>query len=131
MGGPNIRQRGTAAALLKMRSRPRLARTRRGGSRALPPRATHVPEGAAGTVGLLRTGHLGVPHNERVVLVVERGVLREPVHEQRAPGFVAVVFRNDSNPAEDSPRVRVDYEARPCGGVQDNIIGSLRPNAIG
>ncbi len=69
--------------------------------------------------------------DEGVVLVEEGDVGREGVHEQRLPAVVVVLRGSEAEAGEDAAGVGVDDEDGLAGGVEDDVVGRLRPDAVG
>jgi hypothetical protein len=69
-------------------------------------------------------------HDLRVELVVERDVRRQRRLEEALHAVVVDRLRRPPVPRQQSLRVRVDDEARPVQGVEQDRVGRLRPHAV-
>ncbi len=67
--------------------------------------------------------------DERMVLIVQRCVGRQVVHEKPAQFLIGRLLPREAKPEKDAPRVRIDDERRLMGGIQNDVVGGLRANA--
>jgi ABC-type nitrate/sulfonate/bicarbonate transport system substrate-binding protein len=63
---------------------------------------------------------------EGVKLVEEGGVMGQVSHEERLHGGIVRVGRDQLVPCQDAPRVGIDDEDRPAGGIERDGVGRLR-----
>ncbi len=68
-------------------------------------------------------------HEERVILVEERRIGGQVRLDEGADRLVAAVAADQPMPGQHAPRILVDDEHRTPGGVEQDGVGRLRPDA--